>query len=406
MPTTTLPYAMETDTVKNSPLTTLLGGISKAQFLSEYWQKKPLLIRGALSDFNAPISADELAGLACEEGVESRIVIEKDGRHPWELRGGPFTEDQFTTLPDSHWPLLLQEANKHIPELSALLDQFDFIPSWWLDDIMISYAADQGTVGPHYDRYDVFLLQVEGKKHWKINSQPVADDNVIDDIPLRIMKTFTSEQEWLLEPGDMLYLPPGVAHHGVALGESITYSIGYRALSQQELLASYFDFVLEQNGSDDYFGDPTLSQQQHPGEITAATITQLTTLLQTMPLDAQSIGRWFGKFITEPNNPTERFLPEQPLSQSQCLALLKTTHLIRNEQCRFNFITQADGSINLYIDGDEYTLSPQQANFGRIICDCSHYDYQQLSPYLADSDSLERLFHWINDGIIYFATEE
>lgn len=405
MPTTALPYAMETDTVKNSPLT-LLGGISKAQFLSEYWQKKPLLIRGALSDFNAPISADELAGLACEEEVESRIVIEKDGRHPWELRCGPFTEDQFATLPESHWTLLLQEANKHIPELSALLDQFDFIPSWWLDDIMISYAADQGTVGPHYDRYDVFLLQVEGKKHWKINSQPVADDNIIDNISLRIMKTFTSEQEWLLEPGDMLYLPPGVAHHGVALGESITYSIGYRALSQQELLASYFDFVLEQNGSDDYFGDPALSQQQHPGEITTATIAQLTTLLQTMPLDAESIGRWFGKFITEPNNPSERFLPEHSLGQSQCLALLKTTRLIRNEQCRFNFITQADGSTNLYIDGDEYTLSPQQANFGYIICDCSHYDYQQLSPYLADTDSLELLLHWINDGIIYFATEE
>ena len=405
MPITTSPCAMETNTVNNSPLT-LLGGISKAQFLAEYWQKKPLLIRGALTDFNPPISADELAGLSCEEEVESRIVIEKDGRHPWELRCGPFTEGQFTTLPESHWTLLLQEANRHIPELSTLLDQFDFIPSWWLDDIMISYAADQGTVGPHYDRYDVFLLQVEGKKQWKINSQPVADDNVIDDIPLRIMKTFASEQEWILEPGDMLYLPPGVAHHGVALGEGITYSIGYRALSQQELLASYFDFVLEQNGSDDYFGDPMLSQQQHPGEITAATITQLTTLLQKIPLDTESIGRWFGQFITEPNNPSERFPPEQQLNQSQCLALLKTTHLIRNEQCRFNFITQTDGSINLYIDGDEHTLSPQQANFGQIICDCSHYDYQQLSPCLADSDSLELLLHWINEGVIYFATEE
>ena len=405
MPTMTLLCVMETNTVNNSPLT-LLGGISKAQFLAEYWQKKPLLIRGALTDFNAPISADELAGLSCEEEVESRIVIEKDGRHPWELRCGPFTEEQFTTLPESHWTLLLQEANRHIPELSTLLDQFDFIPSWWLDDIMISYAADQGTVGPHYDRYDVFLLQVEGKKQWKINSQPVADENVIDNIPLRIMKTFTSEQQWTLEPGDMLYLPPGVAHHGVAQGESITYSIGYRALSQQELLASYFDFVLEQNDNDQYFGDPTLSPQQHPGEITAATITQLTTLLQKMPLNTESVGHWFGKFITEPSNPNEYFPPEQPLSQSQCLTLLKTAHLIRNEQCRFNFITQTDGSINLYIDGDEYTLSPQQADFGQIICDNSHYDYQQLSPCLTDSDSLELLLRWINEGVIYFATEE
>ncbi len=404
MPTTISLCDMETNSVKNSPLT-LLGGISKTQFLAEYWQKKPLLIRGALTDFNPPISAEELAGLACEEEVESRIVIEKDGLHPWELRGGPFTEDQFTTLPESHWTLLLQEANKHIPALSILLDQFDFIPSWWLDDIMISYAADQGTVGPHYDRYDVFLLQVEGKKSWKISTQPVADDNVIDNIPLRIMKTFTSEQEWTLEPGDMLYLPPGVAHHGVALGESITYSIGYRALSQQELLASYFDFVLEQNGSDEYFGDSALLQQQHPGEITPATITQLTTLLQDIPLDAENIGRWFGRFITTPNNPTERFLPEQPLSQAQCLEQFKTTRLIRNEQCRFNFTTQSNGSINLYIDGDDYTLNPQQAHFGHIICDYSHYDYQQLSPCLTDPDSLALLLRWINEGVIYFATE-
>ncbi len=405
MPITTSLCDMETNTVNNNPLT-LLGGISKAQFLAEYWQKKPLLIRGALTNFDAPISADELAGLACEEEVESRIVIEKDGRHPWELRCGPFTEEQFSTLPESHWTLLLQGANRHIPELSALLDQFDFIPSWWLDDIMISYAADQGTVGPHYDHYDVFLLQVEGKKQWQINSQPIADENVIDNIPLRIMKTFTSEQQWILEPGDMLYLPPGVAHHGVAQGESITYSIGYRALSQQELFASYFDFVLEQSDNDQHVGNPTLSPQQHPGEISAATITQLTTLLQKMPLDTESVGRWFGKFITEPSSPNEYFPPEQPLSQSQCLTLLKTTHLIRNEQCRFNFITQTDGSINLYIDGNEHTLSSQQADFGQIICDNSHYDYQQLSPCLTHSDSLELLLRWINEGSIYFATEE
>ncbi len=391
--------------MKSSPTRSLFGDISKQQFLAEYWQKKPLLIRGALTGFSSPITADELAGLACEDEVESRIVIEKGGNHPWELRHGPFQESDFSSLPESHWSLLLQEANKQIPELAELLDVFDFIPSWWLDDIMISYSPDQGTVGPHYDRYDVFLLQVEGRKNWQISTLPVDENNVIDDIELRIMKTFHSEQEWTLEAGDMLYLPPGVAHHGVAQGESLTYSIGYRALSQSELLASYFDFILEQHDGKRHFSDPALTVQQHRSEITPETIKKVTQLLQEMPFDSESVGRWFGRFATEPNQPMARYLPEQPLTSQQCLQRFKTSPLTRHAHCRFNFTTLTSGAINLFIDGDEYQLNPEQVGFGHIICDITHYCHDELVPYLNDPQLSSLLLRWVNDGTLYFTDE-
>ena len=141
--------------------------LNETRFLKEFWQKQPLLIRGGMAGYKCPLSAEELAGLACEEDIESRIVLEKDGAKPWEARTGPFQEAAFSALPESHWTLLLQDVDKHISEVASLLDSFRFIPDWRLDDIMISYAVDQGSVGPHIDDYDVFLVQAEGKRRAK-----------------------------------------------------------------------------------------------------------------------------------------------------------------------------------------------------------------------------------------------
>lgn len=191
----------------NNPL---FGDITVEEFLADYWQKKPLLVRQAIPDYRSPISADELAGLACQENVESRIVLEKDRLAPWSVLHGPFYESDFSTLPDTHWTLLVQECNQHVPELALLLDSFNFIPNWRVDDIMVSYAVEHGSVGPHTDQYDVFLLQAEGTRHWKINRSLDKDAAYLEDTELRILNNFESEQDWILEPGDMLYLPPGV----------------------------------------------------------------------------------------------------------------------------------------------------------------------------------------------------
>jgi len=182
-----------------------LGNLSPEDFLSEYWQKKPLLIRQAFPDLQCPISAEELAGLSCEEDVNARIIIEKDGEHPWQPVFGPMDDDVFTSLPESHWTLVINDLEKLIPELAWIADLFDFIPNWRLDDLMTSYAADQGSVGPHFDLYDVFIIQGEGRRRWQISTAEVASDNQVKDSPLRIQKNFTAEEEWVLEPGDMLY---------------------------------------------------------------------------------------------------------------------------------------------------------------------------------------------------------
>jgi len=195
----------------------LLGGLTPERFLAEYWQKRPLLVRQAIPGFKSPLSADELAGLACEPEVESRLILEKGGSRPWQLEHGPFEEERFATLPESHWTLLVQRVNHWVPAVADLLDHFAFLPSWRLDDIMISYAADQGSVGPHTDQYDVFLLQGAGRRRWQIDASVTDESPLLDHPDLRILAQFHATDEWVLEPGDLLYLPPGLAHYGVAL---------------------------------------------------------------------------------------------------------------------------------------------------------------------------------------------
>jgi 50S ribosomal protein L16 3-hydroxylase len=194
-------------------------------FLARHWQRKPLLIRAALDNFSPPLDRHELAGLALEEGVESRIIEHRDGL--WQLHHGPFSEQDFQR--DFPWTLLVQAVDHHIPEVSALRRLVDFLPQWRMDDVMASYAVDGGSVGPHYDNYDVFLLQGEGERLWKLGQFCDAASTLLPHDELRILDTFECEQEYLLGPGDMLYVPPGIAHWGIAQGECTTFSIGFRA---------------------------------------------------------------------------------------------------------------------------------------------------------------------------------
>ncbi len=191
-----------------------LGPISVEEFLADYWQKKPLFVKNAFPDLQSPITADELAGLACEDDINARLVLEKDGDYPWQAKNGPFDESLFSELPETHWSLLISDMEKYLPETMSLVKPFRFLPDWRRDDLMISYAPEGGSVGPHVDDYDVFLIQLSGHRLWKISEDFCFD--AIEGVDLRILKTFEAEQQWLCEPGDLLYLPPNVAHHGVA----------------------------------------------------------------------------------------------------------------------------------------------------------------------------------------------
>ena len=277
------------------------GTISVEEFFADYWQKKPLLIKQALPDFITPISAEELAGLSLEEEFESRLVIGSINDQKWSLNNGPFTEDTFTTLDEKNWTLLVQGVDRFVDEVHDLIKHFDFIPRWRFDDVMISYAATGGSVGPHFDYYDVFLLQGSGRRRWHISTQDCELDNYLDDVPLRIMDRFSAEQIWDVEPGDVVYIPPKVAHHGVSLDdECTTLSFGYRAYSSEELFES-IDKHCPTHEKKNYYQDPTWDNTHSPALIPTSAVEQAQKILDISADD-------FAEFITKPDTLDEQLL--------------------------------------------------------------------------------------------------
>lgn len=336
---------------------TLLGGLTPEQFLKEHWQKKPLLVRGALPDFQCPVTPEELAGLACEEEVESRLILEKDGERPWQVEHGPFPEARFPELPESHWTLLVQEINKHVPEFALLQDAFNFIPNWRLDDVMVSFAPPEGTVGPHADNYDVFLIQGSGRRRWQISSQRPTEEDLIPGLDVRILRDFRPEQEWVLEPGDMLYLPPGVPHHGVALEDCITVSVGFRAPAEAELVAAFAAQFLDTLDPERFYTDPDLTPARVPGEIDPAAREKVRAIIRQLPLDDASLDAWFGRFTTAVRPGHWIPEPEAPLDFETIYERMNEGEALwRSEYARFAHFSEKSGVVHLFVAGEAYDL--------------------------------------------------
>lgn len=256
----------------------VLQNLKPDEFIRNYWQKSPCLIRSAFIKLQSPVSPEELAGLACEEEVHSRLIQEKGGNTPWQLRYGPFKESDFTSLPASHYSLLVSECEKWIPEVAELQALFSFIPHWRHDDVMISYATGGGSVGAHVDEYDVFLIQLEGQRRWQYADNRLTDPKLIPDLDLAILESFNPDHDEVLKPGDMLYLPPGVPHHGIAVDDCMTCSIGFRAPSATETLESFAQEIDTRDLGVHRYSDPGLETDRHPGEITTTEIQQFRRL--------------------------------------------------------------------------------------------------------------------------------
>lgn len=343
---------MSSDASAAQPLT-LLGGISAEQFLREYWQKKPLLIRQAMPGFQCPIDGNELAGLAMEEEVESRLIIEKQN---WALKHGPFSEKDFNKLPNTHWTLLVQQLDAWMPEINALKSQFNFIPNWRIDDVMASYAPEGGSVGPHFDDYDVFLLQAHGQRHWR-TGQKCDDCTPLQPHPkLKLLAEFHPDQTWVLEPGDMLYLPPKIAHYGIAQNDCITLSIGFRAPSIGELADRFASHLASTMMQPQRYQDPDLFPQIASGEISAEAISRVQELLRQAINDRESVTQWFGELVTEPKNPSILQAPEQQLDRAMVEHIWqKNWRLQTNEGSRFAYTAEPSG-INIFVDGQQIIL--------------------------------------------------
>ena len=280
--------------------TALLGGLTPAQFMKKHWQKKPLLVRQAVPGFQPLLAPRALFDLAGREEVESRLVIHEGTS--WRLQRGPFTRRALPATKRPGWTLLVQGVDLHDPAAHALLHGFAFLPAARLDDLMISYATDGGGVGPHFDSYDVFLLQAQGRRRWRIGRQ--RDLALQEGVPLKILANFEPEQEFVLEPGDMLYLPPRYAHDGIAEGECQTYSIGFRAPAQaelaRELLQRIADEAGEAGGEPLLYRDPAQAATDSPGAIPADLTRFARAALAAALKDPLALDRALGEYLTEP----------------------------------------------------------------------------------------------------------
>jgi len=368
----------------------LLGGMSAAQFLRRHWQKKPLLVRKAIASFVDPLSADALFALAARDDVESRIVLQKRGR--WSLMHGPFRKSVRRALPRHKWTLLVQGVNLHVAAGDALLRRFDFIPYARLDDLMVSFAAPGGGVGPHVDSYDVFLLQGTGRRRWRISRQ--RDLTLQRGLPLKILARFRPRQSYVLGCGDMLYLPPHVAHEGTALEACTTYSIGFRAPAAQELVIAFLDWLRDRVALPGRYADRDLRTTHEPARIGPSMRKRAAGMLRGFRWDENAMEQFLGIYLTEPK-PSVRFdPPSQPLrtgsfrraAATHGLALDARTQLLYDER-------------HLFINGEAMDWPSRGSAAVRTLKKLANTRSLPAAE-LSDSAPLSLLYQWYLDGFL------
>lgn len=351
----------------------MLGGMSTKEFLRSHWQKKPLLVRGAFPSFQDPVDPDELAGLSCEDGVESRIVRKKR----WKVTWGPQAEDVFASLPDRDWTLLVQEVNRWVPEAALLLEPFSFIPNVRVDDVMVSFAAPGGSVGAHLDSYDVFLVQGQGQRRWQYDTKKTRDLRFVPNLDLRILERFTPDADEILGPGDMLYLPPGFAHHGVAVTPCLTYSIGFRAPNAGEMWTS---FARAARDKARLLEDPLLAPAANPGAIPPAMLARVRETIRGLDTSDVAIDRWFAAFATR-LTPDHVVTPPRRVPDSKTiLARLRRNDpadvVARSEEGRWAYL---DEGRLLYFAGVEYVADGATAPLARALCGARRFAGKDLA---------------------------
>ena len=380
----------------DAPLT-LLGGMTPTAFMRDIWHRKPLLIRQAVPEIVPPVSREALFELADRDDVESRLV--SFFRNRWKLEHGPFSEDNLPSRKTGKWSLLVHGVNLHDRAAAELMSQFRFVPDARLDDVMISYATDGGGVGPHFDSYDVFLLQVSGRRRWRISSQTKLD--LIPDLPLKILSDFSAEQEWVLEPGDMLYLPPQYAHDGVAEGECMTASIGFRAPAYRELaghfLAWLSETVADNEDLDGRYADAGESATSTPAQLPANLARAVAERLQALKWNAGMVSEFLGTHLSEPK-PSVQFdeIEEIPLRQFTKLA-------------RAHGVVLAPASVALYdrthffLNGEAYEPPASLAKWLRRLADRRQLTASEVEACVALPDLMDTFHDWAMEGWLQIA---
>lgn len=365
----------------------LLGGLSATVFLRDYWQKRPLLIRQAIPDFRGLLNPQQLITLACDPDTQARAVVHR--RNKWELYHAPFEPNDFSGMDKQKWTLLVQGINHHLPQAAELLKLFNFVPHARLDDLMASYAPKGGGVGPHFDSYDVFLLQGMGHRRWQISTQ--ADRALIESAPLRILKDFRVEQEWVLSPGDMLYLPPHCAHNGIAEDECMTYSIGFRTPSYQELAEQFLVYLQDRVHVQGMYADPGLKIQHHPAEISADMLQQVGAAISRIKWNDRDVAGFLGCYLSEPKPHIFFEPPRKPLSR------IRFEQAVQSRGVELDLKTQILCHGNTaFINGAAHPVKPRTYRELRELADSRCL--QPAAPLA--SDTFDLLYQSYLDGYI------
>ena len=385
---------------KAQPLA-FLGGLTAEEFLAEYWQKKPLFVKNAFPNFEDPLSADEIAGLAFEAFIPSRFIFEEGGERPWQLKMGPATEEDFASLKDKKWMLVVNDVEKNLPELKAITAPFQFISNWRLDDLQVSLGEDEGNVGAHWDDYDVFLIQGMGQKKWQISYAPVSEDDFMKGVDIRLIENFKADEEWIVEPGDMLYLPPRIGHYGVNIGRSVTWSVGFRAPKHQEMFRDFIEMKFDEIAEDARYSDPDKKVSVNYGELSDDAIDRVVKVIEEgLRTNRDDIAKWFGAFITEPKMYQSPELLEEKLSVDDLIEFLDDGGALEVHPGLTCIHRQIGQEHYLFAGGHSYVLPCDQSGLIQVMMNAEFLDFEDLEAYLGSDIERQFITQLVNEGVL------
>ena len=373
-----------------------INDLSEQDFLTQYWQKKPLLIKQGFTDFADPLDANELAGLAMEESIESRIITNHD--NDWQAHHGPF--EDFELLTEQHSTLLVQAVDHWHPNAAQLLEPFRFIPNWRIDDLMISFSTPGGGVGPHLDQYDVFIIQGEGKRHWRVGMPDNKLKQFAQNKSLLQVEQFPAVIDCILEPGDILYIPPGCPHEGYAVENALNYSIGFRAPNQRDLLSNFADHIIDKEAGNSRYQDPAIILRDSKGEIQACEVENIKLLMQAALNDDALLKSWLGNTLSQPKHEMDLMPPEDLFDSEQIAELLNDDDVIFERLGGTRALYQVfEKEILLSVNGENYPLPVSDLTAVKLLTDHTMVTAEQLNSSKNSLVFIQTFTTLINEGI-------
>lgn len=373
-----------------------INSLSEQEFLNQYWQKKPLLIKQGFRDFEDPLDANELAGLAMEESIESRIITNQN--NDWQAHHGPF--EDFELLTEQHSTLLVQAVDHWHPDAAQILEPFRFIPNWRIDDLMISYSTPGGGVGPHLDQYDVFIIQGEGKRHWRVGMPDSNLKQFAQNKSLLQVEQFPAVIDCILEPGDILYIPPGCPHEGYAVENAINYSVGFRAPNQQDLLSSFADYVIDKEAGSTRYSDPLLKTRESKGLLSTTEATEVKQLLSALLQDDSLFKSWLGQTTSEPKHEMDLMPPEDLYTTEQVAQLIDDSDEIFERLGGTRAIYQStENEIILSVNGQNFLLPKTDLAVVKLLTDDVSVTAEQIKSSKNSLKFTQSFTTLLNEGI-------